>query len=85
MSENKLKLTIIVNGVSYEVEANENSPLISVVEKALQESKNIGQPIDKWELRDEPGAILDLHKKINDYGFSSETKLFLSLKAGIGG
>jgi len=85
MSKNKETLTIVVNGVPIEVEVNVNSPLHTVVPKALQQSGNIGQPVENWELRDADGKLLDTNQKIEDFGFTDTTKLFLSLKAGIGG
>lgn len=85
MSKNKETLSVVVNGVLTEVEVNENAPLRTVIPIALQQTENTGQPIENWELRDADGNILDLNKKIGDYNFSEETKLFLSLKAGIGG
>lgn len=85
MADNKITLTVIVNGTAHEVEGNVNAPLLTIVEKALQQSNNMGQPIQNWELRDEPGNILDVNKKICEYGFLGSTKLFLSIKAGVGG
>jgi hypothetical protein len=86
MSEkNKQVLIIIVNGVPATVERNENAPLISAIERALSETGNVGQPVENWELRDSAGNVLDLHAKIGSYDFPEGIKLFLSLKAGVGG
>lgn len=85
MAKNKETLTVIVNGKPTEVEVNVNAPLRTVIPKALQQTGNTGQPPENWELRDEDGNILDLDKKIGDYAFTDDTKLFLNLKAGIGG
>ena len=84
-SAKKRQLTIIVNGVAVEVERNENAPLQSAIGKALELSGNVGQPVENWELRDANGNLLDASKKIEDFGFPDEVKLFLSLQAGIGG
>jgi Protein of Unknown function (DUF2604) len=81
----KLELAIIVNGQSVVVEANENAPLHTVIPKALEASGNIGQPPENWELRDANGELLDLDRKIKDFGFPADVKLFLNLKAGVGG
>ncbi|HVF71030.1 MAG TPA: DUF2604 domain-containing protein [Chthoniobacterales bacterium] len=78
-------LTIVVNGNPTEVTANLNAPLRTVVNKALEQSGNVGQPAENWELRDAQGTLLDLDKKIGDYHFPADVKLFLSLKAGVGG
>ena len=78
-------LVVVINGQPFTVEANLHEPLRTVVEKALEESKNTGQPAENWELRNEAGALLDLAKKVGDYHFAPGAKLFLSLKAGVGG
>jgi hypothetical protein len=82
---NELELVIIVNGQPVVVEANENAPLHTVIPKALEASGNIGQPPDNWELRDATGELLDLSRKIKDLGLPADVKLFLNLKAGVGG
>jgi hypothetical protein len=56
-----------------------------VIEKALKQSNNTGQPKENWELKDESGNLLDLDKKISDFGFTDNVKLFLNIKAGVGG
>jgi hypothetical protein len=84
-SPNKIALVVIVNGQPVEVEANVNAPLRTVIAKALELSGNAGQPPEGWELRDAAGTELDLAQKIEDYAFAPGTKLFLNLKAGVGG
>lgn len=78
-------ITTIVNGTAVEVKVNLNAPLHTLVTKALEQTGNAGQPPENWELRDEAGALLDLKKKIGEYHFGPDVKLFLSLKAGAGG
>jgi len=78
-------LTVVVNGTPTEVEFNQNAPLHTIIPKALQQTGNQGQPPENWELKDLNGVLLDLDKKIGDFNFSPDVKLFLSLKAGIGG
>jgi hypothetical protein len=82
---NKITLTVVVNGDSVEVEGNSNAPLHTIIPKALTESGNVGQPPENWELKDEAGNVLDVGKKIEEYGFTAGIKLFLSLKAGAAG
>ena len=84
-NKNKDSLTIVVNGQPTEVEANENAPLRTVIPKALAQTHNTGQALENWELKDELGNLLDLDRKIGEFAFSEDVKLFLSLKAGIGG
>ena len=85
MPRNKNTVTVVVNGTPTEVEANDHSPLKVLIPKALHATGNSGQPADQWELKDSAGNLLDLEKKIGDYHFADDTKLFLSLKAGVGG
>ena len=56
-----------------------------VVARALKESGNSGQPLDSWELRDETGQIIDFGRKFRELGIKGGAKLFLNLKAGVGG
>jgi uncharacterized protein DUF2604 len=81
----QIALVVVINGQPFMVEANVNAPLRTVVEKALADSNNTGQPAENWELRNEAGALLELGKKVGDFHFAPDTKLFLSLKAGVGG
>jgi hypothetical protein len=87
MSEqHEIELTVIVNGQPVALEDLSVKTLLRiVVERALKESGNSGQPVENWELRDTAGQILDLNRKIADYGIVDEAKLFLNLKAGVGG
>lgn len=84
-SDNKIELVVIVNGAPVTVEANLNAPLRTVISKALEESGNAGQPPENWELRDAEGALLDLGRKIKDFDFEPDVRVFLNLKAGVGG
>jgi hypothetical protein len=79
---NKIRLVVVVNGDPVDVEANLNAPLQTVVNKALDESENQGQPPENWELRTEGGVILDTTQKVSTFGFVDGTVLVLSLKAG---
>ena len=83
--DNKLRLSIIVNGQPNDVEANQNAPLRSVVGRALEATGNTGQPPENWEMRDAQGNLLDLDRKIGEFEFNADTRLFLNLKAGVGG
>jgi len=84
-SDKKIAITVIVNGQPVPIEAHPDELLHRVAQEALKESGNSGQPLENWELRDSAGQVLDLKKKIKDYGIASGTKLFLNLKAGVGG
>ena len=81
----KLKIAVVVNGTVALVEANPHAPLHTVIPRALEETGNSGQPPENWELRDAAGTLLDTSKKIEDFHFPADVRLFLSLKAGVGG
>ena len=85
MPDNELDLAIVVNGQPTLVRANKNAPLHTVIPKALQQTGNAGQPPENWELRDAGGAVLPLDTKVGDFGFPADIRLFLNLKAGVGG
>jgi hypothetical protein len=82
---NRRSLTIVVNGVPTDIEVNENAPLHTVIEPALHKSGNTSRPPQDWELKDSQGNLLPPEQKIEDFHFPSDAKVFLSLKAGIGG
>ena len=81
----KLSITVVVNGQPTVVDVSEDAPLGAIVPDALRQTANSGQPPANWELRDADGNLLDLTKKVGDYGFDEKTRLFLNLKAGVGG
>ena len=83
--KSKLELAVIVNGQPTLIEANPNAPLHSIIGKALEQTGNAGQPAENWEFRDAGGTLLDDSKKIGSFDFPPDVKLFLNLKAGIGG
>jgi len=88
MAKNKdgdVDLIIIVNGQPVPIDANANEPLRTVAQQALDKTGNSGQPLQNWEMRDSGGNILDLDRKVGDFHFPDGTKLFLNLKAGVGG
>ncbi|HEY5022589.1 MAG TPA: putative metal-binding protein [Gemmatimonadaceae bacterium] len=83
--EGKYHLEMVVNGTPVAVEADPDKPLEAAIVAALEKSHNVGQPPDKWILRDQAGADLERNRTPESYGFPSGTRLFLSLDAGIGG
>ena len=81
----KISITVVVNGQPTVVDAIGDDPIRTIIPDALRQTENSGQPPENWELRDADGTLLDLSKTIEDYGFSDKTRLFLNLKAGVGG
>jgi len=84
-SANQIELEVIVNGQPTLVAANRNAPLHTIIPRALEQTGNAGQSPDNWELRDAGGTLLPLETKIKDFNFAADVKLFLNLKAGVGG
>lgn len=78
-------LIVVVNGQSVSIEGNPHQPLRVVAQQALNKSGNSGQPLQNWEIRDADGNVLELDRKVGEFHFPGGTKLFLNLKAGVGG
>lgn len=85
MPPEHIEIAIVVNGQPTVVSANPNSPLRTVIPKALEATGNTGQPPENWELRDANGTLLDISKKIASFNFPAGVRLLLNLKAGVGG
>ncbi|MDO8717009.1 MAG: DUF2604 domain-containing protein [Dehalococcoidales bacterium] len=85
MPDNQIDIEVIVNGQPTTIRANKNAPLRSIIGQALALTGNAGQPPENWELRDASGVLLPLDQKIESFNFPPNVKLFLNLKAGIGG
>ena len=81
----KTQITVVVNGKPAEVFAIEDKPIGTIIPDALEQTGNTGQPPENWELRDAEGNLLDRDKNFGDYPFSEKDRLFLNLKAGVGG
>ncbi len=86
MADHKVTLVILVNGTPVEVDANPNAELRTVVNKALADTHNTGQPADRWLLSyPDSGAALDLSQKVGSFGFTDGTRLMLNLQVGVQG
>ena len=81
----KIHVTFVINGDPTVVEAKPNEQLVKVLEKALKESENTGQPVDAWQVTDEPGTVLDVTKTLLELGVKDGAVLLASLKAGAAG
>lgn len=85
MKKNKIKIVFVVNGVDAPVEANVHEPLKAARNKALEDSKNTGRPVDEWQVHTEDGVLLEADKKIEELGLKDGVRLLLSLTVGAGG
>ena len=83
--DEQVDFTLIVNGQETKVKARESQPLGSIIPPALEQTHNSGQPPENWELRDEKGTLLDPNQAISAFDFPKKVRLFLNLKAGVGG
>ena len=81
----RVRITVVVNGQPTEVVAEADHLLSSVRDRALQQTENVGQPPENWELKTKDGAVLDLAAPVGTLGFGDEVTLYLSLKAGVAG
>jgi hypothetical protein len=84
MPDPKVDLVVVVNGQPTTVSANPHAQLKTIIPRALAQTHTTGQPPENWELNFE-GNVLDLDQKIETFGFPADAKLFLNLKAGVGG
>lgn len=83
---NEITVLVSVNGDdAVPVNGNVNAPLKTLIPDALRETENIGREPADWELKDVSGNVLDLTRKIGEFGFGPAVVLFLSLKAGVAG
>jgi hypothetical protein len=83
--DQKIQLVFIINGANFPLETNINAPLKEAVVRVLSESGNTGRPPAEWQVRDANGVLLEMERKVKDFGFSNGTRLFLSLGVGAGG
>ncbi|MDA8332587.1 MAG: DUF2604 domain-containing protein [Candidatus Dormibacteraeota bacterium] len=79
---NRVEIEIVVNGQPTRVEASPEEDVRALIEPALRQTGNVGQPPANWELRDEAGNEIPQGSKVRAY--LGQT-LFLNLKAGVGG
>ncbi|MEX0762407.1 MAG: DUF2604 domain-containing protein [Dehalococcoidia bacterium] len=83
MAETKTKLTVVVNGDPAVVEVDADAPLMDVMPAALQQTEQTGQPYQNWQLTDTEGRVLDLDRKVSEYGFPENARLLLTWKEGV--
>ena len=85
MKDEHFAITIVVNGQPVDVEAGLDKEIEDAVKYALKKTGNTGQPPERWELRDDSGHPIDTSKTFGALGIKPGAKLFLNLKAGVGG
>ena len=85
MRVKQIEFTIVVNGQSVPIKIRLDAEIGEAVQQALKDSGNSGQSAENWELRDGTGQPIDTGKKIGESVITEGAKLFLNLKAGVGG
>ena len=85
MADKQIEFIIVINGEAVPVKIDPYAEVREAVVQALASSGNSGQPVDNWELRDASGQPIDTGRKIAESGIKEDAKLFLHLKAGVGG
>lgn len=80
-----IHLTFIVNGKEVIIEnVNPNEPLKAPVQQALDKSGNSARPLTDWLVKWNDHD-LDISKKVEEFNFPKDAKIFVSLKSGVGG
>ena len=85
MPPQTIDIQVVVNGQPTTVVAHEEHRLESIIHPALEQTHTTGQPVSNWEIRDAAGELLDVHREISSFHFAPDVRLFLNLKAGVGG
>ncbi len=80
-----LSLVVVVSGSPQPVKTNVHQPMEHLVEEALRESGNVGQPPQDWELRTDTGQLLPQSERVGQAGLHDGQTLFLNPRAGAGG
>jgi hypothetical protein len=79
-------VAVVVNGTATTVTIHGNPTLLDIVTTALQQTQNIGQPVENWELRGPDDVpITDLKTHVKKLHLQPGDMLYLNLRAGVGG
>lgn len=78
-------ITIVVGGDDQKLQVKPDDIASDVLQEALKKSKNVGQPLEDWELKTEAGVALALTATLAELNIGKDETLFASLKAGAAG
>lgn len=78
-------ITIVVGGEDQKLQVKPDDVASDVLQEALKKSKNVGQPLEDWELKTEAGVALALTSTLAELNIGKDETLFASLKAGAAG
>jgi hypothetical protein len=84
-SSQNIALIVVVSGQPSSIKANQHQKVEHLVEEALKQTGNKGQPPSEWELRRSDGALIDQALTIEAAGIADAMTLYLSPRAGAGG
>jgi hypothetical protein len=82
--DQKISLTIVVQGTAVALDANVHQPLKSLIGKALAGAAVPGDT-ENWYFSNEAGAELDAEKSIADLGLVAGQTILLNQRAGAAG
>lgn len=82
--KNKLDLVVVVSGEDVAVSVNPHQQVARLIEEALRESGNEGQPPEDWVLK-AGDTVISSNQTIEASGITAQTKLYLNPKRGEGG
>ncbi len=80
-----MNIVVMTNGQRTEVQASKSFALHSVIPPALEQAGYGGWATDNWEMRLPDGTLLDTTKRISSFKFGEGARLYLNLRAGVGG
>jgi hypothetical protein len=84
-SDHKITVKVIVSGQPTSVTVSNHQKVVQLVQEALEQTGNKGQPPAEWELRTSDGALVEQNVTIEAAGIVNGATLFLNPRAGAGG
>ena len=80
----KIEIEIIINGKSEgKMQFPPGIKLMGLRAEVLEKTGNVGQPPDKWDMKDPTGNLLDPNKHLRDY--PGLTQIWFTPQVGVGG
>ena len=84
-SAQNITLIVVVSGQPSSVKVNLHQDIEKLVQEALKDSGNKGQPPSEWELRRSDGGLIEQTLTVEAAGLVEGMTLYLSPRAGAGG
>ncbi len=83
-------LDVVLNGWVYKIPANPTDTLDQVLAATLARGNHTGRPARDWEIRDVAGVLLNevadrTLEDLNLHRGGPDTRLYVNLRAGVGG